>query len=55
MGNSWKGISDEKLDLYEKQIFTFSGLSEDEFEIKNVIIDEQGNFIRTVTCGNPNN
>jgi pimeloyl-ACP methyl ester carboxylesterase len=48
MGNFWKGVSDEKLQEAERRIFSYSGLSYDEFKITNVQIDDKGNYVRTI-------
>lgn len=48
MGNKWAGVSDEKFLVAEKKVLGFSGIPEEEFEISNVVIDEDGNFIRTI-------
>lgn len=40
MGNTWKGISEDALTNSMRALLGYSGLPLDEFEIKDVVIDE---------------
>jgi len=51
MGNSWKGISDAKLKETEKKMLSYSGIPLDEFSVKDVVIDEDGSYVRTMVTG----
>lgn len=51
MGNSWKGLSEEKFQEYEKRLLIYSGIPYGNFDIKNIPIDDQGNYIRTIRVG----
>ena len=51
MGNALKGVSDEKLAESEKQMLSFIGLPLEDFDMDNVAIDSQGNFVRTIHIG----
>lgn len=51
MGNTWTGVSDEKLVEFEKKLLTYSEIPLDEFELSNVVIDGDGNFVRTIQVG----
>ena len=48
MGNTLKGISEEELIDAEKKMLGYTGLPYGDFEISNVVIDEQGNYARTI-------
>jgi hypothetical protein len=48
MGN---GISEDKLSKSEAKILTYSDMALEEFELKKVIIDEKGNYVRTIEVG----
>ena len=50
MGNTWKGISEEKLVEAEEEMLKFSHIPIGDFERKNVYIDEE-NYIRTIQVG----
>jgi len=53
MGNCWTGISEAKLLEYESRMLQHSGLRvPEDFDIKNIIIDQHGNYIRTIELGN---
>ena len=52
MGNCWKGISDERLAESEQRIIGLTGMKLEDFELTNVIINEQGDYARTIRCGN---
>ena len=52
MGNCWKGINDELLAQCEEQIMALTGLPRTDFDVKNVQINEQGDYARTILCGN---
>lgn len=52
MGNSWKGIDDEVLAQCEELIMGFTGMPRKEFEVKNVQINDEGDYVRTIVCGN---
>jgi len=54
MGNAWKGIDDEKFLIAERKVLAFSGIPYEDFKIDNVIIDDEGNWIRTIQVGDPN-
>ncbi len=47
MGNTLKGVDDEKLLEAERSLFSYSGLDYSTIEITNVVIDDQGNYVRT--------
>ncbi|TNV79164.1 hypothetical protein FGO68_gene16455 [Halteria grandinella] len=49
--NFVKGVSDEKLIAAERGMLAYTGLPEEEFEFSDVIIDEQGNYVRTIQVG----
>ncbi len=51
MGNTWKGISDESLLETERRLLSFSGIGLEEFEFRDVVIDESGTAIRTILLG----
>ncbi len=53
MGNFMKGVSDGKLLEAEGRLLNRSGLSMDQVHIDSVIIDAQGNCIRTIQVGKP--
>ena len=55
MGNAYKGISDEKFIIAENEMLKHSGVSLSLFEITNVFIDEEQNYIRTYQVGNREN
>ena len=55
MGNTWKGISDDALVESERTIISFTGIPMEEFQIDNIIIDDKGNFVRTIRIGNVSN
>ena len=48
MGNFWKGVSDEKLLDSEKKLLSFTGYDYEDFDISNVVIDDVGNYARTI-------
>ena len=48
MGNTWKGTSDEKLYEAEANMLKFTGLPIEDFDLQNVVIDDEGNYIRTI-------
>lgn len=48
MGNFWKGVCDDRLLESEKNILCFSGLPYEQFQIEQVVIDEQKNYVRTI-------
>ena len=48
MGNCWKGTYPSKLEEYERRMLVHSGLRFEDFDISNVVIDNQGNYIRTI-------
>ena len=48
MGNCWTGTSKQKLDESEKTMLKHSGISLDEIDVSDVIIDDKGNYIRTI-------
>lgn len=50
MGNSHV-ISEDKLIEAERKVLSFSGIPYDNFNIHNVVIDEDGNYMRTVEVG----
>ena len=53
MGNCWKGISEEQLTDTEKRMLTHSDIPLEEFEFKNVVVDEiTGDYVRTIEVGN---
>jgi hypothetical protein len=45
--NCWTGISHKKLEKTEKLILAYSGIPIEEFDIKDVVIDDEDNFVRT--------
>lgn len=51
MGNIWKGISDDAYYASEKKMLGYSGIPYNKFKISNVVIDSEGNFIRTIEVG----
>lgn len=51
MGNTWTGVSDEKLEAREKVMLAHSGIPYEQFDIQNVVIDQDGNYIRTYQVG----
>ena len=51
MGNVWKGTSDEKLYETEWNMLKFTGIPPEDFELQNVVIDDDGNFARTIQVG----
>lgn len=54
MGNCWTGLSQAKFEEYEKKMLSYSGLRmPEDFDIKNVVIDSSGNYIRTIEVGDP--
>lgn len=48
MGNFMKGVSDGKLLESEAKLLNRSGLQMDQVLIENVVIDHEGNYIRTI-------
>lgn len=53
--NSWTGIDDNKFHEYETKMLVHSGLPIEAFNVSNVVIDDQGNYIRTIIVGDPLN
>ena len=53
MGNFMKGVSDGRLIESEAKILGYSGLNFDHFKIDNIVIDTDGNYIRTIQIGIP--
>jgi pimeloyl-ACP methyl ester carboxylesterase len=51
MGNSWTGVSDDLLLDAEKQMLSYSGLVYEDFTIKNVVINDKGDYVRTMEVG----
>ena len=51
MGNTWKGVNDDRLIAAEQKILSYSGMPLEAFEVTNVIIDEEKNFVRTIQTG----
>ena len=52
MGNTWKGISDAKLEEYELKMLSHSGMDvSQDFKFSNVVIDDRGNFVRMIELG----
>lgn len=47
MGNVWTGVSDSKLVESEKRMLKHSGIDYEHFEITNVPVDNNGNYVRT--------
>ena len=47
MGNFWAGVSDDELTEAETRLLKHSGIPMEEFEIRNVEVDEDKNYIRT--------
>jgi alpha-beta hydrolase superfamily lysophospholipase len=47
MGNYMKGVDDQKLMDAEKALFNLSGLDYSTIKITNVVIDTEGNYVRT--------
>ena len=48
MGNTWKGVNDLSYKEAEQKLLSYSGIPIDEFEITNVIIDNEDNYVRTI-------
>ena len=55
MGNTWTGANDERLLETEKKMLEYSGIELSNFEIKNIVIDDEGNFVRTMEVGDVSN
>jgi hypothetical protein len=55
MGNFWKGISDEAYYDCERRMLKYSGIPLQNFKLSNVVIDEEGNYIRTIEVGDKSN
>eukprot|EP00347_Sterkiella_histriomuscorum_P017551 403348908 len=51
MGNAWRGISKDALNQYEAENLQFTGMQAEDFEIHNVIIDDEKNHIKTIQIG----
>lgn len=51
MGNTWKGISEDRLKETEKAVLLLSGIPYEEYDIKEVVIDDQGNSVHTLHVG----
>jgi hypothetical protein len=48
MGNFMKGVSDGKLLESEARLLNRSGLQLDQVQIDSIVIDHEGNYIRTI-------
>ena len=52
MGNCWKGLSREAFEMAELKMLMHSGLKPlEDFQIKDVIIDDFDNYIHTIELG----
>ncbi|CDW84782.1 UNKNOWN [Stylonychia lemnae] len=51
MGNTWKGISEAELQETERKVLSYSGLDYDNIFIENVVVDDFGNYARTIHIG----
>ncbi len=51
MGNVWKGISDDGYYSAEAKMLTYTGIPLEDFKRSNVVIDNEGNYIRTIEVG----
>ena len=52
MGNYWTGVSQAKFEDYEGRVLSRTGLNfPDDFDVKNIVIDHLGNYIRTIEVG----
>jgi hypothetical protein len=47
MGNTYVGVSNAKLLEYEERLIEHSDIQYSEFLIENVVIDMEGNYVRT--------
>ena len=48
MGNFMKGVSDGRLLESEAKLLNRSGLQMEQVEIENIVIDHEGNYVRTI-------
>jgi len=51
MGNTWTGVNEKVFLEYEKRMLIYSGIPYEDFDVSNVIIDEDQNYIRTIRVG----
>jgi len=52
MGNCWTGANDELLAQAEEQLLQFTGISRKEFAPMNVVLNDAGDYARTIRVGN---
>jgi hypothetical protein len=46
-----KGVSDEKLTATELLMIKYTGVDLAQFDFHDVVIDEKGNYVRTIEVG----